>query len=133
MPLLEGKKAFIFGVANHRSIAWAIAQALASEGAQLAFAYQERMEKYVRDLAEKIPGTAVIPCDVQQDDQLDSAFAQAGEFLAVSLIFSFTVSRSHLPANWKIRFWKQRVLASTPLWISALIRWLQWHVGQLRS
>jgi enoyl-[acyl-carrier protein] reductase I len=79
MPLLEGKKALIFGVANHRSIAWAIAQALAAEGAQLAFAYQERMEKYVRDLAAKIPGTEVLPCDVQQDDQLDAAFARAAE------------------------------------------------------
>ncbi|QBD80560.1 enoyl-ACP reductase [Ktedonosporobacter rubrisoli] len=79
MPLLEGKKALIFGVANHRSIAWAIAQALASEGAQLALTYQDRMEKYVRDLAKKIPGTEVIACDVQQDDQLDSAFARTGE------------------------------------------------------
>ena len=78
MPLLEGKKALIFGVANHRSIAWAIAQALAGEGAQLALTYQERMEKYVRDLAAKIPNTAVIPCDVQNDAELDSAFAQAG-------------------------------------------------------
>jgi enoyl-[acyl-carrier protein] reductase I len=78
MPLLEGKKALIFGVANHRSIAWAIAQALAGEGAQLALTYQERMEKYVRDLAAKIPNTAVIPCDVQNDAQLDSAFAEVG-------------------------------------------------------
>jgi enoyl-[acyl-carrier protein] reductase I len=85
MPLLEGKKALIFGVANHRSIAWAIAQALAGEGAQLALAYQERMEKYVRDLAAKIPGTEVIPCDVQQDDQLDSAFARAGELFGEKL------------------------------------------------
>ena len=85
MPLLEGKKALIFGVANHRSIAWAIAQALAGEGAQLALAYQERMEKYVRDLAGKIPGTTVIPCDVQQDDQLDAAFAQAGEIFGGGL------------------------------------------------
>ncbi|MHB8597308.1 MAG: enoyl-ACP reductase FabI [Ktedonobacteraceae bacterium] len=79
MPLLEGKKALIFGIANHRSIGWAIAQALAAEGAQLAFSYQERMEKYVRDLAAKIPGTAVMECDVQNDDQLDAAFATAGE------------------------------------------------------
>ena len=79
MPLLEGKKALIFGIANHRSIGWAIAQALAAEGAQLAFSYQERMEKYVRDLAGKIPGTAVMECDVQNDDQLDSAFAKASE------------------------------------------------------
>jgi enoyl-[acyl-carrier protein] reductase I len=76
MPLLEGKKALIFGVANHRSIAWAIAQALAGEGAQIALTYQERMEKYVRDLAAKIPGTSVIPCDVQNDDELDKAFAE---------------------------------------------------------
>ena len=79
MPLLEGKKALIFGIANHRSIGWAIAQALAAEGAQLAFSYQERMEKYVRDLAAKIPGTAVMECDVQNDEQLDSAFAKASE------------------------------------------------------
>jgi len=79
MPLLEGKNALIFGIANHRSIGWAIAQALANEGAQLAFTYQDRMEKYVRDLAAKIPGTPVIPCDVQSDEQLDAAFAQAGE------------------------------------------------------
>src|SRR5439155_12201417 len=79
MPLLEGKKALVFGIANHRSIGWAIAQALAAEGAQLAFSYQERMEKYVRDLAAKIPGTAVMECDVQNDEQLDAAFAKAGE------------------------------------------------------
>ncbi len=79
MPLLEGKKALIFGIANHRSIGWAIAQALAAEGAQLAFSYQERMEKYVRDLAAKIPGTAVMECDVQSDEQLDTAFATASD------------------------------------------------------
>ncbi|HZR38792.1 MAG TPA: enoyl-ACP reductase [Ktedonobacteraceae bacterium] len=79
MPLLEGKKALIFGVANHRSIAWSIAQALAGEGAQLALTYQERMERDVRNLAAKIPGTTVIPCDVQDDSQLDAAFAQASD------------------------------------------------------
>ncbi|MBE3560319.1 MAG: enoyl-ACP reductase [Ktedonobacteraceae bacterium] len=79
MGLLEGKKALIFGVANHRSIAWAIAQALAAEGAQLALAYQERMEKYVRELAAKLPGTEVLPCDVQHDDQLDAAFAETSK------------------------------------------------------
>src|SRR6266700_1600470 len=79
MPLLEGKTALIFGVANHRSIAWAIAQALSREGARLALTYQDRVEKYVRDLAAQVPGTLVMPCDVQQDDQLDAAFAQTGE------------------------------------------------------
>jgi enoyl-[acyl-carrier protein] reductase I len=79
MPLLEGKKALIFGIANHRSIGWAIAQSLAAEGAQLVFSYQERMEKYVRDLAAKIPGTELIECDVQSDEQLDAAFARASD------------------------------------------------------
>lgn len=85
MSLLEGKKALIFGVANHRSIGWAIAQSLAGEGAQLVLAYQERMEKYVRELATKIPGTEVVPCDVQSDEQLDSAFTQAGQIFGGGL------------------------------------------------
>src|SRR5258708_6927551 len=79
MPLLEGKNALIFGIANHRSIGWAIAQSLAGEGARLAFTYQDRMEKYVRELAAKIPDTPVFPCDVQNDEQLDAAFAWANE------------------------------------------------------
>ena len=79
MPLLEGKTALIFGVANHRSIAWAIAQALAKEGARLALTYQDRMEKYVRDLAATVPGTIVLPCDVQDDEQLDATFKEVGE------------------------------------------------------
>src|SRR6266700_3964599 len=79
MPLLEGKTALIFGVANHRSIACAIAQALSREGARLALTYQDRVEKYVRDLAAQVPGTLVMPCDAQQDDQLDAAFAQTSE------------------------------------------------------
>lgn len=85
MPLLEGKKALVFGVANHRSIAWAIAQALAGEGAQLVLTYQERMERDVRNLAAKIPGTQVLPCDVQDDAQLDAAFAQTGEIFGGEL------------------------------------------------
>lgn len=79
MPLLEGKKALILGIANHRSIGWAIAQAFAAEGAQLAFTYQDRMEKYVRDLAAKIPNTPILSCDVQSDAQLDDAFAKTSE------------------------------------------------------
>ena len=85
MPLLEGKNALIFGIANHRSIGWAIAQAFAGEGANLAFTYQDRMEKYVRDLATKIPGTELISCDVQNDDQLDTAFAKTSEIFGGGL------------------------------------------------
>ncbi len=85
MPLLEGKKALIFGIANHRSIGWAIAQSLAREGATLAFSYQERMEKDVKSLAAQLPGTTTFQCDVQSDTELDAAFAQAGETFAGKL------------------------------------------------
>jgi enoyl-[acyl-carrier protein] reductase I len=85
MALLEGKKALIFGVANHRSIAWAIAQSLANEGAKLVLAYQDRMEKYVSGLAAKIPGTELVLCDVQDDSQLDKAFAKTSDFFGGEL------------------------------------------------
>lgn len=79
MGVLDGKKALIFGVANHNSVAWAIAQKFAEAGAQLAFTYQERMEANVRKLTAGMPGSLVIPCDVQRDDELDTAFAQVGD------------------------------------------------------
>lgn len=78
MGALDGKTALIFGVANHNSIAWAIAQKLAEQGARLAFTYQERMEQNVRKLTASMPGTLVLPCDVQSDAELDGAFAQVG-------------------------------------------------------
>jgi enoyl-[acyl-carrier protein] reductase I len=75
MGVLDGKKALIFGVANHNSVAWAIAQKLAEAGATCAFTYQQRMESNVRKLTADLPGAVVIPCDVQQDAELDTAFA----------------------------------------------------------
>jgi enoyl-[acyl-carrier protein] reductase I len=85
MPLLEGKNALIFGVANKNSIGWAIAQALAREGATLALSYIEAMERRVKELAEQIPGTSTLQCDVQSDAELDTAFAQAGEIFGGKL------------------------------------------------
>ncbi|MEJ5251965.1 MAG: enoyl-ACP reductase [Chthonomonadetes bacterium] len=71
--LVEGKNALVLGVASERSIAWAIARRLAQEGARLALTYQnERLEKNVRPLAETIPGTLVLPCDVSDDGQISS-------------------------------------------------------------
>ena len=62
MPMLEGKTGLIFGVANKRSIAWAIAQALAREGMRLAFTYQgERLKEGVEALAATIPGSVILP------------------------------------------------------------------------
>ena len=58
--LLEGKRALIFGVANKRSIAWAIAQSAAREGARLAFTFQgERLEENVRELASTLKDSVV--------------------------------------------------------------------------
>jgi enoyl-[acyl-carrier protein] reductase I len=80
--MLEGKTALIFGVANRRSIAWAIAQALAAEGATLAFTYQgERIEAGVRELAGSLGSTVVLPCDVTKDEDLDSVFEAVGKEL----------------------------------------------------
>ena len=73
--LLEGKKGLILGVANKRSIAWAIAQSAAREGAQLAFSYQgERLKENVEELASGIPGSLVLPCDVTREDQVAALF-----------------------------------------------------------
>jgi enoyl-[acyl-carrier protein] reductase I len=75
MPLLEGRRGLIFGVANRRSIAWAIAQALAREGAELAFTFQgERIEQGVRDLAATVHSPLVLPCDVTRVADLDAVF-----------------------------------------------------------
>lgn len=71
--LLEGKTALVFGVANHRSFAWHISQALAREGARLCLTHQgERLEKNVRELGETIPGTIFADCDVTNDEQVAS-------------------------------------------------------------
>src|SRR5438105_4776523 len=75
MSLLEGRKAVVFGVANRRSIAWSIAQALAREGAELAFTFQgERLEQGVRDLAASVHSSLVLPCDVTRDADVDDVF-----------------------------------------------------------
>lgn len=79
MPLLEGRRGLVFGVANRRSIAWAIAQALAREGAELAFTFQgERLESGVRELASSVGSSLVLPCDVTSDGDLDTVFSELG-------------------------------------------------------
>ncbi|MEP6933353.1 MAG: enoyl-ACP reductase [Nitrospirota bacterium] len=69
--LLEGKKGLIIGVANKHSIAWAIAQSVAGQGAQLIFNYQnERLRENVEDLVASMPGAKAFPCDVGDDTQI---------------------------------------------------------------
>lgn len=78
--LLEGKSGIIFGVANKRSIAWAIAQTLANEGMRLAFTYQgERLKDSVAELTSTIAGSPLLACDVTNDQEIDSVFKSVGE------------------------------------------------------
>ncbi|GFO67094.1 enoyl-[acyl-carrier-protein] reductase [NADH] [Geomonas limicola] len=80
MGLLEGKKALIFGVANDKSIAWAVAEAYRREGAEVALAYAgEAVAKRVQPLAESIGASLVLPCDVRSDADLAELFAKIGE------------------------------------------------------
>ncbi len=76
----EGKTGLVLGVANKRSIAWAIAQRLADEGARLAFTFQgERIEKNVCDLAATVNAPLVAECDVRSDENVEAVVRQAGE------------------------------------------------------
>ncbi len=75
-PLMQGKKGLIMGVANNRSIAWGIAQAVQAHGAELAFTFQgEALEKRVRPLAASVGSDIVLPCDVTDVDSVDAVFA----------------------------------------------------------
>jgi enoyl-[acyl-carrier protein] reductase I len=78
---LSGRKGLILGVANKRSLAWAIAQRTSAAGAELALTYQgERLEENVRELAATLGRESLIaPCDVAADDQLDALFASIRE------------------------------------------------------
>jgi enoyl-[acyl-carrier protein] reductase I len=76
----EGKRGLVLGVANKRSIAWAIARRLAEEGAQLAFTYQgERIERSVRELAETVSSPLVTECDVRSDEDIARVLQETGE------------------------------------------------------
>ena len=76
--LLENKIGVVFGVANKRSIAWAIAQAWHKAGAKLAFTYQgERLKENVEELASTFGAdTLILPCDVTKDDEISRVFQQ---------------------------------------------------------
>ena len=74
---LTGKTALILGVANQRSLAWGIAEALGQAGCRLAFTYQgERLETKVTSLASKYSDAIVLPCDVTHPDELDATFSR---------------------------------------------------------
>lgn len=73
--LLKGKNILVMGVANERSIAWGISEALHKAGANLSFTYQgERVERRIKELTAGMPGGLVLPCDVTQDKEIDAVF-----------------------------------------------------------
>ncbi|GAB4144417.1 MAG: enoyl-ACP reductase [Planctomycetaceae bacterium] len=88
MGLFDGKKGLVFGIANDRSIAWAITQQLAAEGAEMGFTHlpdrdpeRPKAEKKLRKLVEPLGAKLIMPCDVQNDELLDAVFqAAADEF-----------------------------------------------------
>jgi enoyl-[acyl-carrier protein] reductase I len=92
---MAGKRGLIMGVANDRSIAWGIAQSLASQGAELAFTYQgDAFRKRVIPLVEPLRPAALVDCDVTQPATLDAAFAELGsvwgnlDFVVHAIAFS---------------------------------------------
>jgi enoyl-[acyl-carrier protein] reductase I len=73
--LMDGKRVMVFGVANERSLAWGIAQAMHEQGARLGFNYLgEALERRVRPLAESVDADLVLPCDVTDDDEVARTF-----------------------------------------------------------
>jgi enoyl-[acyl-carrier protein] reductase I len=78
MPLLAGKKAFVFGVLNEYSIGYHISEALHSEGCELAFSFLpgEKIERRVVKAVEKFKPKFLVPCDVSKDEDLIGAFAK---------------------------------------------------------
>src|SRR5688500_1632950 len=78
---LSGKKGLVLGVANKRSLSWAIAKRASEAGAELALTFQgERLEENVRDLAATLGRESlIVPCDVTAEDQIDALFARIRE------------------------------------------------------
>ena len=80
MPDFAGKRGLVLGVANRRSIAWAIARRLAEGGAELAFTFQgERIERTVRELADSVSSPLVTSCDVRSDGDVERVAREAAE------------------------------------------------------
>lgn len=98
MGMFSGKTGLVMGVANDRSIAWSMSEALFAEGAELAFTYipGERSERRIRQLTDGKDVKLLVPCDVQKDEDVKSVFDQVKEtygkldFLIHSIAFAPT-------------------------------------------
>ena len=81
MGFLQGKKALIVGLANHRSIAWGVAQAFHREGAELAFTAQnEKLHERVEKQAAEVDSEIIIPCDVSKDEEIEALFEHLDDY-----------------------------------------------------
>ena len=94
-PLMQGKRGLVMGVANNHSIAWGIADAVAQQGAEIAFTYQgEQVGKRVKPLAESVGSSIVEPCDVMDLASVEAVFGRLAEewgridFLVHAIAFS---------------------------------------------
>ncbi|MCI5064309.1 enoyl-ACP reductase [bacterium] len=75
--MFQGKKFLVLGVANKKSIAWGISEALHQQGAELALTFMnEAIEKRVRPLAAELGDALALPCDVQSDEEISNLFAE---------------------------------------------------------
>ena len=128
MGLLEGKNALVFGLANERSIAWGITQALHREGAKIGISYAgETLKRRVMPLAEKIGCSWVEECDVTSDEQIDSVAKKAAkdfgqiDVLVHSIAFA---GREELTGP----FYNTTREVSRTRWTSACIHSWRWRV-----
>jgi len=110
---LEGRRGLVLGVTNQRSIAWAIAQPLASAGARLAFSYQaERLRGTLEKLTAELEQPLLVACDVQSDEQLDELFERIRvhfgrlDFVVHSLAYAPTATFEHPFSKTARRDWQ---------------------------
>ncbi len=81
MGILQGKRALIVGVASNKSIAWGVAKAMHREGAELAFTFQnDRLQSRVEDFAAELGSEITVPCDVQNDQQIQAVFNHIDDY-----------------------------------------------------
>jgi enoyl-[acyl-carrier protein] reductase I len=123
MSLLDGKKALVAGVANKKSIAWGIAQALYAYGAQLAFICHETNVRRVTKLAPHVNSETIIPCDVRKDEDIIQAFDQAGAAFDTKLdILVHSIAYASID-DLEGEFVKTSRSGWHRPWISVSIRW----------
>ena len=130
---LEGRTVAVFGVANKRSIAWAIAQEMQQAGAQLAITYQnERLKQEADDMIMALPNAQAFQCDVSRDEEIAQLFEQLKS--RYGKLDALVHSVAFAPAeDLKGEFAEPAATASASPWTSASIRWWRSPAPPARS